>query len=146
MTNPSQAASAGMTAPQQQLVGRLEHELVAPCCYSQVVADHMSEEAAEMRQEIEQAVLSGRCEGQILDAYKARYGAVILAAPDGFAGTIAFSVPPFCALAGMLLVVMQLRRWRKRNGQHMAGEGAMPVFNGDPRLLARIRADLGQGD
>ena len=97
------SAATTRTPMQKALINRLEHELVVPCCFSQVVADHMSSEAAEMRHEIVQLVLSGRTEKQILDGYVAHYGRAILATPDGITGNIAFTIPP---LIGVLCLAL----------------------------------------
>src|ERR1700761_6203639 len=135
----NQRTSPGVSAAAQQaLVVRLEHELVAPCCYTQLVADHMSAEAEDMRQEILQLVSQGKTEQQILQAYKARYGEVILAAPDGLAGKVAFGVPPLaCSLAACMLIIFLLR-WRQKPVPLPA-----EAFAGSRQMLDRIRAETG---
>jgi cytochrome c-type biogenesis protein CcmH/NrfF len=139
------SSSSVITHVQQQLVGRLEHEMVAPCCYSQIVADHMSDAAAQMREEIVQMVLSGRSEQQILAIYKARYGEVILAAPDGMAGAIAYTVPPLCGLLACGLVAILLYRWRNLRDRTTASVPySASTIAGNKKVLDRIRAEVGE--
>ena len=134
------SAAITPTPMQNALIIRLEHELVAPCCFSHVVADHMSSEAAEMRYEIVQQVQSGRAEKQILDGYVARYGRVILATPDGVAGKIAFIIPPLIGLMSLAIVVLLLRRWTRARQRTVPA--IAPMTSAPPEILERIRAEL----
>jgi cytochrome c-type biogenesis protein CcmH/NrfF len=141
----AQISLAQMTGAQRQLVVRLEHKLVAPCCYSQIVADHMSGEAAQMRQEITEMVASGESEHQIIEAYKARYGEAILAALDGVAGVVAYTVPPLFGLLACSFVFLLLQRWkgmRDRNG--VLRGSSLPTIAHDSKILERIRTEVGE--
>ena len=82
-----------MTPAQRTVVARAESKLLAPCCYSQAVGQHLSAEAAEMRQQIEAMAASGQSEAAIVDHYKQQYGERILVVPDGKTGTFLFTLP-----------------------------------------------------
>ena len=83
---------------------------------------HRSETAAEMRVEIEKAVLSGKSEREIIDHYKAIHGARILIEPEGSQGVWVYLVPGLAATAGLLLVVFVIRRLL---GAQPAGQPAL---------------------
>jgi len=95
------------------LESRLQHELLAPCCYRETLDHHMSQEAYNMRAEIHQMVLSGKSERQIIDFYKARYGMRILGEPEGAYWWIG-TLTPFAVLAlGLIGLILMLRKWRR---------------------------------
>ena len=88
----------------------LQEKLIAPCCWSESVAMHRSEIAAEMRAEIARMVQEGRTDREILDFYKARYGARILMEPEGQLRLWAYTIPAVATAAGLALVVWMIRR------------------------------------
>ncbi len=51
----------------QARVDRLEHAVLAPCCYTESVAIHQSEIAVKMRLEIAKRVAAGKSDQEILD-------------------------------------------------------------------------------
>ncbi len=133
--------SATVLTPQQKAsVARLDHKFVAPCCYSQVLADHMSQEALDMRNEVVAFVVAGKSEREITEYYKAKYGKIILAAPDGPWGTFAFATPPFVGVTSALLLVLFIRRsFRRSRGPHtLSTSSGLQLANAE--VLARIRA------
>jgi len=107
------AGAAGDTPPVRQRIGRLQRSLVAPCCWSQTVADHRSDVALQMRAEIAEFVAAGRSDREILDHYVRLYGARILIEPEGALSRWANSVPWAAfgiGLAAVLLVIIRMRR------------------------------------
>jgi cytochrome c-type biogenesis protein CcmH/NrfF len=84
-----------LSARQEIVAKRLERKLIAPCCFSQTVANHYSDVAAHMKQQIRQLLAQGHTEEQILDAYVRVYGERILAEPrtSGF-NLLAYLTPP----------------------------------------------------
>jgi cytochrome c-type biogenesis protein CcmH len=92
---------------------RLEHGLLAPCCYHETVDRHQSETALDMKKQIHQMVQSGMSERQILDQYKAAYGARILAEPEGLTWWMETVVPVLMCGLGLGLVVGLIRRWSR---------------------------------
>lgn len=61
-------------------------------------------EAAQMRDEVSNMVLSGRSDQEILAYYESKYGKTILVVPSGMAGLLAFGVPIGVALIATGLV------------------------------------------
>ncbi len=88
----------------------LQEKLIAPCCWSESVAMHRSEIAAEMRAEIARMVQEGRSDREILDFYKARYGTRILMEPEGQLRLWAYTIPVLAVIIGLALVVWIIRR------------------------------------
>jgi cytochrome c-type biogenesis protein CcmH/NrfF len=87
-----------LTQDQDRRIRKLEDSLMAPCCYSQSIREHMSMEAAQMRDEVSNMVLSGKSDKEILAYYESKYGKTILIVPSGMAGLLAFGVPIGVAL------------------------------------------------
>jgi cytochrome c-type biogenesis protein CcmH/NrfF len=117
------SSAAPLTPQQTTEVNRLEESLLAPCCYSQSIARHMSAEAEQMRHEVTEMVTSGRSENEILEHYKALYGERILIVPDGRTGKILFSLPvvAFLVCSGMLFWLLR-KMLKAKAGSHSAGE------------------------
>ncbi|MEJ5368537.1 MAG: cytochrome c-type biogenesis protein [Bryobacteraceae bacterium] len=88
----------------------LQEKLIAPCCWSESVAMHRSEIAAEMRAEIARMVQEGRSDREILDFYKAKYGTRILMEPEGQLRLWAYTIPIVAVVIGLALVVWLIRR------------------------------------
>ncbi len=88
----------------------LQEKLIAPCCWSESVAAHRSEIAAEMRAEIARMVQEGRSDREILDFYKAKYGTRILMEPEGQLRLWAYTIPVLAVIVGLALVVWIIRR------------------------------------
>ena len=95
------------------LESKLQHELLAPCCYRETLDHHMSQEAYNMRAEIHQMLLSGDTERQIIDIYKARYGMRILAEPEGAYWWIATFTPPVVLASGVVALILLVRKWSR---------------------------------
>jgi len=106
--------AAAYAAPEQGgRIERLENALLAPCCYSEPVSRHNSEVAAKMRAEITAWVSEGKSDREILDTYKKLYGLRVLAEPEGSTWWWSNIVPWAVLLAGTLLAVRILRKWRR---------------------------------
>jgi cytochrome c-type biogenesis protein CcmH/NrfF len=90
----------------------LEHELIAPCCFTQQVALHHSAAADELRRDIRRRLASGETPPQIRAAYVARYGKRILAQPpaEGVASLL-YVVPPLVLLLTIASLVLAVRRF-----------------------------------
>jgi len=129
----------------EPIAKRVERTLIAPCCFSQTVAEHHSEVADEIRRRIREALAGGATGEQIVDELTRVYGERILAEPParGF-NLLAYLFPPLAALAGAGGLVLALRRWRRAASAGpspqppgLAGVGAA----GEP-LRARLAAEL----
>jgi cytochrome c-type biogenesis protein CcmH/NrfF len=110
----------GAAAPGDEVrIRRLEEAMLAPCCWSEAVSTHRSEIALEMRAEIAQFVAQGQSDREILDHYKKLHGARILIEPEGAARWWVYLIPTVVSVAGGILVVGVIRRWR--HAAHAAG-------------------------
>jgi cytochrome c-type biogenesis protein CcmH/NrfF len=96
---------------QQARVERLEHAVLAPCCYTEPVAIHQSEIAVKMRLEIAKWVAAGRSDREIIDTYVGLYGSKVLVDPRTVPrGWMPF-FPWLVLILGMFLVAWLLKRW-----------------------------------
>lgn len=59
----------------------IEGKLMAPCCWSQPVAQHYSQAAGEIRRGVREMLAAGKSEQKILEYYVANHGERILASP-----------------------------------------------------------------
>lgn len=109
----------------------MEDSLVAPCCYRQSVAEHPSDVAERMREEITAMVASGQSEPQIIGHYRQLYGERILIVPEGRTHALLFTLPfVLTALASGLLFL-----WLRARA--LAGAGALRPD--DPQLAEALR-------
>lgn len=106
-------AARGSAPPSQDRVQRLERSLVAPCCWSETVADHRSEVAATMRAEIAKFVAAGKSDREILDYYKAQYGSRVLIEPEGTTRIWANVIPWVAIALGIGFLWLMIRRMRR---------------------------------
>jgi cytochrome c-type biogenesis protein CcmH len=139
------SSAAPLTPQQTTEVNRLEESLLAPCCYSQSIARHMSAEAEQMRHEVSEMVASGRSENEILEHYKALYGGRILIVPDGRTGKILFSLPvaAFLVCLGMLFGLLR-KMLKAKADSHSAKEGTQPCPNW-AAIREEIERETGDG-
>jgi cytochrome c-type biogenesis protein CcmH len=110
-------ATAAKPLPTSDRVTRLERVLLAPCCWSETVAVHRSAVALQIKSEIAAFVSQGKTDREILDYYKARYGARILIEPEGGARVLVNVVPWVGAALGALGVALAIRRMARRDGR-----------------------------
>ena len=96
---------------QQARVERLEHAVLAPCCYSDPVANHQSEIAVKMRLEIAKWVAAGRSDREIIDTYVGLYGSKVLVDPRTVPRAWMTFFPWLVPILGMFLVAWLLKRW-----------------------------------
>jgi len=106
-------AGPQLDARQRARLEKLENALLAPCCYQEVVATHSSEAAQQMRAELAEMVAAGRSDREILDYYKQRYGARVLAEPEGAQWWVMNFVPALMLAGGAVLVIHLVRKWRQ---------------------------------
>lgn len=93
---------------------RIQEQLLAPCCYSESVAEHRSEIALQVRREIDAMIRENKTDREILDFYKQKYGARILVEPEGTTGFVLSVIPLVVLAAGLVLVAILIRRLRHR--------------------------------
>lgn len=137
-------AAQSITPQQNAKIKHLERKLMAPCCYTQTISEHMSREAEQMREEVTQMVLAGKSEQEIIDYYKAKYGDIILVVPDGNSGIVLFTAPYLFLILGAIALVLLLRLAIRRR---KAALQPITLHALDPQWLAmrdRIRAEIGE--
>jgi cytochrome c-type biogenesis protein CcmH/NrfF len=100
------------TAEQPQArVDRLEHAVLAPCCYTESVAIHQSEIALKMRMEIARWVADGKSDKEILDTYTTSYGSKVLVDPRTMPRGWAPFFPWLVLILGGFLVAWLVKSW-----------------------------------
>ncbi len=107
---------AETTEQQQVRVDRLEHAVLAPCCYAESVAVHQSEIALKMRLEIAKWVAAGKTDQEILNTYVGAYGAKVLVDPRTAPRWWMQWVPWLALAFGIAGGFWLLQRWRARPG------------------------------
>lgn len=102
-----------LTGEQSARVKKLENTLLAPCCYSEPVAQHRSEVSLRMRAEIRRMVAEGKSGHEILEHYKKKYGLRVLVEPEGDL-RVWIHVVPLAAIVGSLFGgAYIIRKWLK---------------------------------
>lgn len=91
----------------------LQDKFVAACCWNESIAHHRSPTAMEQRLELSRMIQSGRSDREIIDAFKAKYGARVLMEPEGNLSLTAYTLPALAAVLGLIAVVLILRRWAR---------------------------------
>ena len=108
---PLLAVTATAEQPQAR-VARLEHAVLAPCCYTESVAIHQSEIAVKMRLEIAKWVAAGKSDQEILETYAGLYGSKVLVDPRTMPRGWTPFFPWLVLIVGVFLVAWLLKRWR----------------------------------
>lgn len=126
-----------LTPEQEAIARRLDGMFMAPCCFANTLAEHHSPLAGELRQEIRTMLASGATETQIADAFVAKYGERILAAPtaQGF-NLLAWILPGIVIAAGSVVIAVVMRRRRPQ-----APSAGVPPEVSD-QVKARFEAEL----
>jgi cytochrome c-type biogenesis protein CcmH len=106
-----------------QQVQQIASGLHCPICKDLSVADSPAPLAQQMRRQIDQQLAAGRSPDQIRAGFVAAYGdSVLMSPPRHGLGRTAYYLPLAVVLAGALIVLLLLRRWR----QPSAVEGPEP--------------------
>lgn len=139
LTNP-----LSLTTLQAEEIHKVEARLLAPCCYTQSIAEHGSDIAVQMRREVTEMVAEGKTEEEIVNYYRDQYGDRILIVPDGLTGRILFSLP----VATLVVASLALFTWLRRmlhSGKRARGVGADPPRHRvDEALLKKIARETGE--
>jgi cytochrome c-type biogenesis protein CcmH len=133
---PGLASNEGITlSPEQEARARaINDQLIAPCCFSQTVANHNSPIAEQIKAEVRQMLAAGSSDREIIDFYVGKYGERILATPraSGF-NLLAYVMPGIALVAGVLGVVIVLRRWRRPRSLQPVGAGPSALPSDEAR-------------
>lgn len=116
----------------------LAGELRCPVCQQLSVRDSPSKVSRTFRARIRELVASGRSDQEVRDFFVARYGDwILLSPPRRGTGLLVWVLPPVLLVAGLLLVVLAVRRWTARAALLAEAGAARPVAV----AAARARAD-----
>ncbi len=107
----SSAARAQEASPRERA---LQDKFVAACCWNESIAHHRSPTAMEQRLELSRLIKEGRTDREIIDWFKAKYGARVLMEPEGSLSLTAYTLPAIAALLGLAAVILILRRWARK--------------------------------
>ena len=124
----------------------MESRLLAPCCYTQSIAVHGSDIAAQMRSEVAEMVAGGKTEEEIVSHYRNIYGERILIVPDGLTGRIYFSLPLLTSALGCLVLFVCLRRMLRSSKSRPATNVDQPMHEVivDKALREKITREMGE--
>lgn len=134
---------AALAVPQntEETAHEIERMLIAPCCWSQPVAQHYSEAADQIRKEVRVLLAAGKSKQEILDYYVSRYGERILASPRprGF-NLLAYVLPAIFLLSGAGVVVLFLKKQTMRSADQSLPALAEPLL--DEQYASRVEREL----
>lgn len=121
----------------------LGHRLMCTCGCAQMLGEcnHVGcPESGRMRDELSAAIAAGRTDREILDAFSAKYGPTVLAAPTtrGF-DLVAWIAPVAVFLAALLGTILLVRHWSVGKTQ-IAAQPASPELDS---LREKIRRETG---
>jgi cytochrome c-type biogenesis protein CcmH len=126
----------------EETVHAVAAQLRCVVCQGLSVADSPSETANQMRGIIRERLAAGDSPEQVKAYFVEKYGLWILLSPPRQGFTLLVWVVPFAALgAGLVLVLLLVRRWSRLPAQVPAGPSP------DDAMLARIRREMaGEGE
>ena len=143
------AQEAELTAVQAARASHIERMLVAVCCFRQVLAEHQSERAEAMRDELRSKVAAGATDDEIISYFVSKYGERVLVAPEarGF-NVLAYLMPAVAVVAGLFAILLFARRARRAEPAVVAPARAESpvVADLDPDLKAQMAEELDQFD
>lgn len=133
----------------------LGHRLMCTCGCAQLLGEcnHVGcPESGHMRNELSAAIATGLSDQQILDAFAAKYGTTVLAAPPTKGFDLIAWIAPFAVFAAALMgTILLVRRWAGVEGKSLAVAAAEAgaLDPEEQKRLERIRRetniDGGQG-
>jgi cytochrome c-type biogenesis protein CcmH len=128
----------------------LGHRLMCTCGCAQLLGEcnHVGcPESGRERQELTNAIASGKSDQQILDWFAAKYGATMLAAPTGKGFDLVAWIAPFAVFAAALLgTILLVRHWSgisAAKAHAAAVAGPHRVDAAERERLDKIRRETG---
>lgn len=106
-------APAAAQAP-QDTAARVSEKVMSPFCPGLALHDCPTQEAVELRTQIQEWAALGWSEERIIQRLEDEYGAAIRPVPGGGSGLIARSLPVAGLLGGLVLAYVLGRRWTRR--------------------------------
>jgi cytochrome c-type biogenesis protein CcmH len=130
----------------------LSHQLMCQCGCAQLLGecDHVGcPDRDKELSELTTDMAAGMTDQQIMDAFVAKYGATVLAAPTTKGFDLVAWVAPFAVFAAALLGTIRLiRRWGGLGGKPLEAATATAESSdpADQERLERIRRETGAND
>jgi len=133
------APPLGAASASEATVHEIGAQLRCVVCQSLSVADSPSETANQMRGIIRERLAAGDSPEQVKAYFVEKYGLWILLAPPRQGFNLLVWVVPFVGLgAGLVLVLLLVRRWSRRSAS--ASPGPAP----DAAMRARIHREMAE--
>jgi cytochrome c-type biogenesis protein CcmH len=137
--------SLGATTPASRM-NTLSHQLMCQCGCAQLLGecDHVGcPDRDKELSELTTNMAAGLTDQQIMDAFVAKYGATVLAAPTTKGFDLVAWVAPFAVFAAALLgTILLIRRWGGLGGKPLeAAAGTESSDPADRERLERIRRE-----
>lgn len=130
----------------------LDHRMMCTCGCAQLLGECNHVGCTESTQELSELradIASGMSDQQIFNAFVAKYGATVLAAPPARGFDLVAWIAPFAVfLAALLGTLLLIRRWGGLRGFHPQNAGADDLSTLDPAerdRIERIRRDTDPG-
>ena len=130
-----------LTNTQTEEIHKVEKSLLAPCCYTQSIAEHGSDIAVQMRSEVTEMVADGKSDEEIVNHYRNIYGDRILIVPDGLAGRILFTLPMAISVLVCLILFACFRRMLRPVTSHRGSKVQRLELN--DALREKIEREIG---
>jgi cytochrome c-type biogenesis protein CcmH len=130
----------------------LSHQLMCQCGCAQLLGecDHVGcPDRDKELSELTTDMAAGMTDQQIMDAFVAKYGATVLAAPTTKGFDLVAWVAPFAVFAAALLgTILLIRRWGGLGGKPLEAATATAESSdpADQERLERIRRETGAND
>ena len=140
--------SVGATSPSGRLYD-LDHRLMCTCGCAQILGEcnHVGcTQSAQELNELRADIAAGMSDQQILNAFVAKYGATVLAAPPAHGFDLVAWIAPFAVFAAALAgTILLIRRWGGWGGKSQAAVATDPALVGpeERERLERIRRETG---
>lgn len=126
----------------------LDRELMCPVCDGQTLDQSHAQIAEDMKLILREKIAEGETNEEIRDYFVARYGEVVLAAPEASGFNLLVWLMPVVVVGGGALAVFWVLKNMRRNSGDLAAEGpARPTTTlADRQLeqyLAKVDSDIG---
>lgn len=123
----------------------LDRELMCPVCDGQTLDQSHAQIAIDMKEIVREKIAEGESNKEIRDYFVARYGEVVLAAPEasGF-NLLVWLMPVVIAGGGGLAVVWVLKNMRRKSAEQLAASPNVTLEDQQlKQYLEKVDADIG---
>lgn len=122
----------------------LDRELMCPVCNGQTIDQSNAQIATDMKEIVREKIAEGQSNKEIRDYFVARYGEVVLAAPEasGF-NLLVWFMPVVIAGGGALAVVWVLKNMRRNSARYAAANDVTLADRQLKQYLDKVDSDIG---